>query len=210
MLKPEKILSEVERYYSAKIKAHGSSPAGVDWNGAPSQCLRFDQLSRVISHQPGVVINDIGCGYGAYLDYLVSRFENISYAGFDISSAMIDEAKSRHEGDVRHRFFVGSRANTEADYSVASGIFNVRLDIPDDQWWQHIVETLDHMNEASRGGFSVNFLTSYSDSERMQPRLFYADPALLFTYCKTRYSRNVALLHDYGLYEFTILVRKDI
>ena len=44
----------------------------------------------------------------------------------------------------------------------------------------------------------------------MQPRLFYADPARLFTHCKTRYARNVALLHDYGLYEFTLLIRKDI
>jgi hypothetical protein len=26
--------------------------------------------------------------------------------------------------------------------------------------------------------------------------------------CKRRFSRNVALLHDYDLYEFTVLVRK--
>jgi hypothetical protein len=30
----------------------------------------------------------------------------------------------------------------------------------------------------------------------------------LFDLCKRRYSRNVALLHDYEIYEFTILVRK--
>ena len=38
--------------------------------------------------------------------------------------------------------------------------------------------------------------------------LYYADPGRLFDLCKRRYSRNIALLHDYGLYEFTILVRK--
>jgi hypothetical protein len=42
----------------------------------------------------------------------------------------------------------------------------------------------------------------------MQDYLYYADPRVLFDHCKTRYSKNVALLHDYGLYEFTILVRK--
>jgi hypothetical protein len=42
----------------------------------------------------------------------------------------------------------------------------------------------------------------------MREDLFYADPCELFDYCKTRFARNVALLHDYGLYEFTILVRK--
>ena len=41
----------------------------------------------------------------------------------------------------------------------------------------------------------------------MRPDLFYADPCWLFDQCKRRHSRDVALLHDYGLYEFTILVR---
>ena len=44
----------------------------------------------------------------------------------------------------------------------------------------------------------------------MRPYLYYADPLFLFDYCKKKYSKSVALLHDYGLYEFTILVRKDI
>ena len=46
-------------------------------------------------------------------------------------------------------------------------------------------------------------------AERMKDYLFYADPGELFDHCKRRYSRWVALLHDYGLYEFTILVRKE-
>ena len=31
-----------------------------------------------------------------------------------------------------------------------------------------------------------------------------------FDFCKRNFSRNVALLHDYGLYDFTIIVRKNI
>jgi hypothetical protein len=44
----------------------------------------------------------------------------------------------------------------------------------------------------------------------MRPDLYYGDPCALFDHCKRRYARNVAVLHDYGLYEFTILVRKDL
>ena len=44
----------------------------------------------------------------------------------------------------------------------------------------------------------------------MRPDLYYADPCRLFDLCKRRYAKNVALLHDYGLYEFTILVRKQV
>ena len=37
-----------------------------------------------------------------------------------------------------------------------------------------------------------------------------ADPAFFFDWCKRNFSRHVSLLHDYGLYEFTLLTRKDI
>jgi hypothetical protein len=51
-------------------------------------------------------------------------------------------------------------------------------------------------------------LTSYSDPERMRPELYYGDPRFFFDRCKRDYTRNVALLHDYDLYEFTIIARK--
>jgi hypothetical protein len=44
----------------------------------------------------------------------------------------------------------------------------------------------------------------------MRPDLYYADPRAIFDHCKRTFSRWVALLHDYGLYEFTILVRKEV
>ena len=56
-------------------------------------------------------------------------------------------------------------------------------------------------------GFAFNMLTSYSDADKMRDDLYYGDPCELFDHCKRSYSRNVALLHDYGLYEFTMLVR---
>jgi hypothetical protein len=31
----------------------------------------------------------------------------------------------------------------------------------------------------------------------------------LFDLCKRRYSKHVALYHDYGLYEFTVVVRRE-
>jgi hypothetical protein len=64
------------------------------------------------------------------------------------------------------------------------------------------------MHEFTARGFAFNCLTAYSDQDKMRPDLHYADPCELFDICKRKYSRNVALLHDYGLYEFTILVRK--
>jgi hypothetical protein len=96
------------------------------------------------------------------------------------------------------------------DYTVASGIFNIRFGCDDESWLKYILETLSSMNEKSRDGFAFNILTKYSDREFMKPELYYADPAYLFDYCKKNFSRNVALLHDYDQYDFTIIVRKKM
>jgi hypothetical protein len=115
---------------------------------------------------------------------------------------MIGVASARYDG----RADVTDLA--PADYCVASGIFNVRLDTPDQVWLEYILSTIERIDQLGRRGFALNALTSYSDAEKMRPDLYYADPLLLFDHCKRRYSRQVALLHDYPLYEFTLLVRK--
>jgi hypothetical protein len=43
----------------------------------------------------------------------------------------------------------------------------------------------------------------------MRPNLHEPDSGLVFDHCKRRYSRHVALPHDYGLWEFTVRVRRE-
>jgi hypothetical protein len=64
------------------------------------------------------------------------------------------------------------------------------------------------MHERTLRGFAFNCLTYYSDPPKRKDYLYYGDPRFFFDLCQRRYSRNVALRHDYGLFEFTILVRK--
>lgn len=202
------LLIEVADYYSEKLALHGETPAGVDWNGEKSQELRFRQLTQIIDGQSAFSLNDLGCGYGALYDFLKSHCFDFSYLGIDISRNMILSAERLHQGVPQARFEVACTPDVSADYGVASGIFNVRLGRSDAEWCSYLEATLDILDRTSRYGFSFNCLTSYSDVEKRCDYLYYADPCLIFDLCKRRYSRNVALIHDYGLYEFTILVRK--
>jgi SAM-dependent methyltransferase len=202
------LLAEVNRYYSGKIRAHGANHHGVDWNSKQGQELRFEQLCKILPRTEPYTINDLGCGYGALLDYLEARHAPSRYIGIDVSEEMVAAAEQRHRCRANARFIQSHEADEVADYSMASGIFNVRLQQESELWLNYIKATLDVLNHAGRAGFAFNCLTSYSDKDKQQDRLFYADPCQLFDLCKRRYSRNVALLHDYGLYEFTILVRK--
>jgi SAM-dependent methyltransferase len=204
------LLGQVSSYYQECLQEHGETARGVDWNSAESQELRYEQLLRIVPDWDAEVsLLDFGCGYGALEDILAARGIRCRYLGYDISEEMIARARARSRG-------TGSSFSTElgklgkVDYSVASGVFNVRLRTPLDVWKSYVAESLDELNRVSRRGFAFNLLTGFADPEKMTENLFYADPCEYFGRCTRRYSRQVALLHDYGLYEFTILVRKDV
>lgn len=202
------ILGKVNRYYSGKLEAHGATARGVDWSSAESQQLRFAQLLKVRFDDRPYSINDYGCGYGALADYLTDQHHAFNYCGFDISAEMIATARELHSNMQNVSFVNEEHGLPRSDLSVASGIFNVKLQTSAMEWENYVLNTLETINGHAERGFAFNILTKYSDRELMRDDLYYADPLFFFDYCKTRFSRFVTLIHDYPLYEFTILVRK--
>ncbi len=202
------ILDRVREYYSDKIETYGATARGVDWNSPESQALRFEQLLKVCDCTRPFSINDYGCGYGALVEYMADRGYTFQYRGCDISDQMIAKARELHRGLEHCQFFTDESHLTAADYTIASGIFNVKLQTSDEEWKVYVLHILGRMAELGEKGFAFNILTSYSDQDLMRPDLYYADPCFLFDYCQRNFSRFVSLLHDYPLYEFTILVRK--
>jgi len=204
------IQSNIEAYYTDKIKEHGATPKGVDWNGEESQVLRFKQLSKIID-KDRFTLADIGCGYGKYCEYLEQHYSDFKYVGYDLSSEMILNAETLYAYKKNTTFQSIQKLSSmdDSDYSIASGIFSVKMEHNESQWLAYILETLKVLNEKSNKGFSFNMLTKYSDKEYMRDDLYYADPLFIFDYCKRNFSKNISLIHDYELYEFTILVKKD-
>ena len=201
-------MDEVKSFFHKKIEEHGASALGVGWNSDESQNTRFDQLLKIIE-MPSFSILDYGCGYGALAVYMEQKGYQANYHGFDILESAIEIAR-RTQNHKQHRtFFTEKDELPICDYVVASGVFNVRGEQSFETWTGYVIQSLHHFNELSRKGFASNFLTKYSDAEKMRADLYYADPLYLFDYCKRNFSKNVALLHDYRIYDFTILVRKD-
>jgi len=200
--------ARVEAYYTGRLKEFGATPRGVDWNSLESQDLRFAQLLHAVPRKGAVRVLDFGCGFGSFSEALHRWNPEATYLGYDLSEPMIAAARER----VRlpgFTFTTQRDALEPADVLVASGVLNVKMDISLEAWEAHVFETLTLFTQLATSAFAFNVLTAYSDPERMRSDLYYADPHRLFAWCREHYGKWIALLHDYGLYEFTIIARKQ-
>lgn len=200
------ILSHAAFYYASRLAQYGATPQGVDWSGADSHERRHAQFLRLIAGRDASVI-DLGCGFGDFLRFLRAAGHHGSFIGYDVVPDMIEKARELHGEGSDRQWHVSAVPTKAADYAIASGIFNVKGDIPDEDWRTYVHDTIDVLARASRLGFAFNVLSQSSDPGRRRHDLHYADPVTMLDHCLSRYGRSVGLLQDYGLYEFTLIVR---
>lgn len=209
----QRVYSGVEAYYGARVTEYGATPRGVDWSCQATQWLRFVQLLRICDFEAPFALNDLGCGYGALCSFLDQRYpaSRIDYLGVDLSRAMVSRARRRFRKEGR-RFVVGKASPRLADYSVASGIMNVNVGNSHAVWENVVAAMLQGMRRTSRRGFSVNFmrdLGTASDAPDKSPvtRLYRTNPERWIPFCENALGCSVETLDNYGMGEFTLLLR---
>lgn len=204
------IAADVTDYYAGTLSQHGATPRGVDWSCKPTQELRFIQLLRLCSFKTAFSLNDVGCGYGALRGFLRQRHRlaSIDYLGVDLSQAMVDSARARWGHVPQTRFEPASGLLRIADYSIASGIFNVRLHHSEADWESWVAHTLQSLHDASQIGFAVNFLAPPQPGE-VSPQALYR-PAIekWKSFCENGLQSTVESITGYGMREYTLLVTK--
>ena len=205
-------LGKIITYFTDKLEVHGATPRGVDYNSVEAQEIRFSQLINVVDSSQKYSLLDFGSGFGGMYDYLLRIGHNLHYVGYDIAEPMVLKGRDIHPNNPDCQFTSSLDEIPVLDYGAVSGTFNMKLDVDYDVWTNIVLDALSQINNHTTRGFAFNMLTKYSDADRMaqRPDLYYADPLFFFDYCKRNFSRNIALLHDYEIYDFTILVRKDI
>ncbi len=208
MSSAQETLDQLKTMFDDKIKQHGASGEGVGWKNTEAQQARYAQVLHLFADKNEAFrIIDYGCGAGALSEYILSHGYNATYTGYDMTPASIVEAKRVYGHLPNVSFTDDENTLQKGDYVIGCGLFSMRLDTPDEVWEQHVHRTIDKLWSLSTKGIVFNSLTSYSDPQYMRPELYYPDPLALFDYCKKHISRNVALYHDYDLYDFTIVVR---
>ncbi|MEE8393064.1 MAG: class I SAM-dependent methyltransferase [Rhodospirillales bacterium] len=203
-------LSPIADAYTLRLKQYGASPRGVLWNNLEGQRLRFELMVSMIGPgfaRQGLSINDLGCGYGAFFDYL-SEFPAMRggrYFGYDLCKPMVQVARAR-VADPRAQFIHASEATHEADYSFASGTFSMKLKTDRETWKSYVFEGLKSLWAMTAKGMAFNMLDISGQGRTTW--LFYADPGEFLDFAMRELSPQATVLDSAPLNEWTMLVKR--
>ena len=167
---------QLNRAYRDRLTSKGSTAEGVFWRSQSSQFARFDALLSLVHQLQGyqpTSIADIGCGYGAMLDFInqSSNFRNIEYWGVDINHAMIAACRQKfpHQTDI---FSTGNRPSNIVDFCLFSGTFNLTHSNNTGLWIDYIFACLDRCMAQTRYGLILNLLCT--PKAQIKKQIFYA------------------------------------
>src|SRR5262249_16992940 len=136
-----RILSQAAAYYASTLAQHGATSQGVDWKGPESHQLRHAQFLRLLAEDREASVLDLGCGFGDFLRFLRAAGYRGRYVGCDIAPSMIAKARELFGEGADRQWHLGAPPEQAADFAVASGIFNVKGDIPDNDWRSYVHDT---------------------------------------------------------------------
>jgi SAM-dependent methyltransferase len=204
----EDIKLKIRDLYDQSVDRFGDSSRGVGWKDERSHELRLRVLSE-IGITDGTSVLDVGCGYGALLEYLrKTGMQNTKYTGIDIAEKMIERARQRFGGSATFKVADIMKIEGEYDYVVNLGIFNVKLGCHDDQFFNDFVRPiLFKMWSLAMKGLAASFMTNVVDYRN--PDLYYADSSKIINLVARELSRYFVIRHDYDLHEFTLYVYRS-
>ncbi|MGB8166687.1 MAG: class I SAM-dependent methyltransferase [Chthoniobacteraceae bacterium] len=196
--------AEIASRYRARLAEHGASSAALATGTPERQEIRFGVLAGV-GDLEGATVLDLGCGFGEFYQYLLSKGVRVNYTGYDITPEFIDHAKKRFpEAHFEVRDVQVDGIAEKFDYVVSSQTFNNRLAHEGNMELMQDVLRISY--EACEKGVSIDMFTSYVDFR--EDRLFYYSPEEIFRFSKTL-TKRVLLRHDYPLFEFTVYLYRD-
>ena len=202
--------TQIADTYNKRFLKFGPAPEASMWFSKNRQFTRFDTILkeiRLLTRQNETSIIDIGCGYGAFLEFLSERCADDirSYYGYDISHEVIKFCKKKYsQGPV---FYTGSIPTFTAEFIIMSGTYNFFPSKDYNSWKLYFYKSLKAL--WSKTTCAMIFNLQISDQEKITDEgIVYTSKDEIESFCKTNFGNVKAVTNPAIPKDVTFVIKK--
>jgi SAM-dependent methyltransferase len=166
-----------EQYFDDLVKKHGVTSKGVGMSEY-SHLKRFEAIYKVcgFEHRKHVSVLDIGCGYGAFLEFLSSKGLSIKeYTGLDVSKEMIVRAPVYSFAYFMQEDIFDFSPKRKWDFVIANGILNLKMPGDDNYiFMSHLLKIAFHFCK-----IAAAVTMTFDQGQKKDPATHYFDRSIL-------------------------------
>jgi len=202
---------ELESKYSLRFKKYGATAEGSYWINKARQELRFEIMIKEIlklQNNLELSIGDIGCGYGALVDYIATKYNprKIRYFGTDISTDLINFCTENYDQSWAE-FTIGSKPHSDVDVCLMSGTYNLAATHNALDWENHIFKNLTECWFKTQKMLIFNLQTS-DTTHISSGKIFYANKNNILNRCNALLNTAVCVEHIDLPFDTTFVIKK--
>lgn len=192
--------------YNERLDKLGNIPTSAGWKNLETQYLRFAELTDSLEINNICSILDLGCGYGALIDYFKTRELKIreeNYCGIDFSKKMINAAKVKYPNAkfIYSDFF---NVNIEKyDYILCSGALNIKTN--NNNIYSNLEKFIAAFLPKANRALSFNLIHDIVDYKDKNLNYYNLQKVVQIV---TSYSRFFHIKNSYKLYETSVTIFK--
>ncbi len=202
--------SKIAEIYNQRFIKIGPSPEASMWFSKKRQFTRFDIIFneiKLLNKNNKRSIIDIGCGYGAFFEFLSERgADDIwSYYGYDVSNEVIKFCKEKYsKGAV---FYTGSTPTFTAEFIIMSGTYNFFPSRDYNSWRIYFHKSLKTL--WSKTTCAMIFNLQISDQEKITDEgIVYTSKDEIESFCKTNFGNVKAVTNPAIPKDVTFVIKK--
>jgi len=211
MLHLSKSEREIAATFNSRFEAYGPTPEASLWFNKSRQLARFSKLTEAIVSRVSnneVTIGDVGCGYGAFLDYLAKHNSEIrfKYYGYDIADRVIAYC-SKNLQTANATFWHRSRPTRKADFHVMSGTYNYTPNMGVGSWRSYMRDEIKYIFSATNKCIVFNLMLA-DKAYISKSSIFYEEMEHFLSFCRKELGETTILEHPLLRLEKTFCIEK--
>ena len=206
----QSIDDKIAEIYNQRFLKLGPSPEASMWFSKKRQFTRFDIIFneiKLLNKNNKRSIIDIGCGYGAFFEFLSERgTDDIwSYYGYDVSNEVIKFCKEKYsQGAV---FYTGSIPTFTAEFIIMSGTYNFFPTKDYNSWRLYFYRSLKTL--WSKTTCAMIFNLQISDQEKITDGgIVYTSKEEIENFCKSNFGNVKTVINPAIPKDVTFVIKK--